>query len=98
MDEKELIPVVVKNKTYVFIWLSLLALTATTVAIARLHLTDYAVVASIAIATAKAGLVVTFFMHLRHEPWILKIMLFIALAALTLIVMLTFSDVWYRYR
>jgi cytochrome c oxidase subunit 4 len=80
------------------VWVCLVILTATTVAVAKLHLTHYAVVASIAIATAKAGLVVTFFMHLRHEPWIIKIMLFIALCALTLVILLTFSDTWYRYR
>ena len=85
-------------KAYIVVWLCLLALTATTVAVAKLHLTDYAVLASIFIATAKAALVVTFFMHLRHEPWILKIMLFVALLALTLIVLLTFSDVWIRYK
>jgi hypothetical protein len=37
-------------------------------------------------------------MHLKQEPWILKIMLFLALLALTLIVLLTFSDTWFRYR
>ena len=85
-------------KAYVFVWVCLLALTATTVAVAKLHLTNYAALASIAIATAKSGLVVAFFMHLRNEPLILKIMLSLALFALTLIVMLTFSDVWFRYR
>jgi len=97
MAEKELTFDVVRKRTYVFVWICLVILTATTVAVAKLHLTDYAVIVSIAIATAKAGLVVTFFMHLRHEPWILKIMLFVALCALTLIVMLTFSDTWFRY-
>lgn len=98
MDEQEPDVSVAKNRNYVFVWLCLLILTAITVAVARLHLTDFAVLAAICIATTKAGLVVTFFMHLRREPWILKIMLFVALAALTLIVLLTFSDVWFRYR
>jgi cytochrome c oxidase subunit 4 len=98
MAEKELTFDVVRKRTYVFVWVCLVILTATTVAVAKLRLTDYAVIASIAIATAKASLVVTFFMHLRREPWILKIMLFVALCALTLIVMLTFSDTWFRYR
>ena len=98
MDEKELALKGAGNRTYVIIWLSLLALTATTVAVAKLRLTDYAVLAAIAIATVKATLVVTFFMHLKQEPWILKIMLFLALLALTLIVLLTFSDTWFRYR
>jgi len=95
---EELTIEVVKNRTYVVVWLCLLVLTATTVAVATLHLTNYAVVAAIGIATVKAALVVTFFMHLRHEPLILKVMLFLALCALTLIVLLTFSDVWFRYR
>ena len=98
MSEKELPAEAAGNRTYVFIWVSLLVLTATTVAVSKRHLTDYAVLAAIAIATAKAGLVVTFFMGLRREPLILKVMLFLALLALTLIVLLTFSDVWFRYR
>ncbi len=98
MNEDESAAVAVRQRSYVVVWLCLLVLTATTVAVARLRLTDYAVLAAIFIATLKAGLVVNFFMHLKHEPWILKIMLFVALFALTLIVLLTFSDVWIRYR
>jgi len=98
MGEHEVAVEVVKNRTYVFVWLCLLVLTATTVTVATLHLTNYAVLAAIFIASVKASLVVSFFMHLRREPWIIKIMLFVALFALTLIVMLTFSDVWFRYR
>jgi cytochrome c oxidase subunit 4 len=96
MNERELSASVVKYRVYVFVWLSLLALTAATVAVARLHLTSYAVLVAIFIASAKSGLVLTFFMHLKEEPLILKVMLFIALFALTLIVLLTFTDVWYR--
>ena len=98
MIENEVAGFAVRKRTYVVVWLCLLAFTATTVAVARLHVTHYAVFVAILIATAKAALVVTFFMHLRGEPWILKIMLFVALCALTLIVFLTFSDVWFRYR
>jgi len=98
MNEAELIQDVSRSRVYVFVWCSLLALTATTVAVSRLHLSNYAVLIAIFIATAKSGLVLTFFMHLRDEPLILKVMLFIALFALTLIVLLTFSDVWFRYR
>ncbi len=97
MDEKELSPHVPKNRIYVLVWLGLLVLTATTVTVSRMHLT-HAVLAAIFIATAKSGLVLTFFMHLKDEPLILKVMLFVALFALTLIVLLTFSDVWFRYR
>lgn len=87
---------VTRYRTYVYVWLSLIVLTALTVSVARLRLTHYAILIAILIATTKAGIVVTFFMHLKHEPLILKLMLFIALLAFTLIALLTFSDVWYR--
>lgn len=97
MDEKAPAAGVVSNKTYIIVWLCLLALTAATVAVAKLHLTKYAIIPAIAIATAKSGLVVNFFMHLKEEPWVLKIMLFVAIIALALIILLTFADTWYRY-
>jgi len=85
------------NKTYAIVWLCLLALTTATVSVAKLHLVKYAIIPAIAIATAKAGLVVNFFMHLKEEPLVLKVMLFVAIFALTLIILLTFADTWYRY-
>ncbi len=88
---------VVGNRTYINVWLCLLALTALTVTVAKLHLTEYPIIPAIAIATTKAWLVVNFFMQLREEPWVLKIMLFIAIFALTLIILLTFADTWFRY-
>ena len=87
-----------KKGIYIFVWVCLLVLTTTTVVVARMRLSEYAVIVAIFIATVKSGLVLTFFMHLKDEPLILKVMLFIALFALTLIVLLTFSDVWFRYR
>lgn len=98
MNEKELSLQIPKSRIYIFVWVCLLVLTASTVAIARMRLTEYAVIVAIFIATLKSSLVLTFFMHLKDEPLILKVMLFIALFALTLIVLLTFSDVWFRYR
>ena len=97
MDEKTPAAGVVSTGTYVIVWLCLLALTATTVSVAKLHLMKYAIIPAVAIATAKAGLVVNFFMQLKEEPWVLKIMLFLAIFALTLIILLTFADTWYRY-
>ena len=44
----------------------------------------------------KAGLVLAFFMHLKYEGRFLKGMLTVALFALTVLIGLTFVDVWYR--
>ena len=97
MTEKAPAIKLISNKTYIIVWLCLLVLTAATVSVARLHLIKYAVMAAIVIATLKAALVVNYFMHLKEEHWVLKIMLFVALFALTLIILLTFADTWYRY-
>lgn len=85
-----------RPRTYITVWVLLLVLTAVTVTVARLQLSRFAVALAILIATMKGSLVLTYFMHLREEPWILKAMLFIALLALTLIIALTFSDILYR--
>jgi cytochrome c oxidase subunit 4 len=82
--------------TYVMAWMGLLGLTATAVAFVRLRLTDFAMLVAIAIATVKSGMVIFFFMHLKEEPWIVKVMLLIALLALALIILLTFSDILFR--
>jgi cytochrome c oxidase subunit 4 len=97
MEEEAPAVKMVSNKTYMIVWLCLLALTVTTVAVAKLHLLKYTIIPAIAIATVKAGLVVNFFMHMKEEHWVLKVMLFVALFALTLIILLTFADTWYRY-
>ncbi len=89
---------IVAYRTYLFVWIALIALLAATIAIAKGQLfAQYSVLGSLFIATAKAALVLTFFMHLKYEPPFLKLMLFLALLALTAIIGLTFTDVWYRY-
>jgi cytochrome c oxidase subunit IV len=94
--EKAIVSKEFMNRTYVLAWLCLLALTAATVTVARLYVTNYSVLAAIAIATIKSGIVVAYFMHLKGEPWIVKMMLFLALLALALIILLTFTDVLFR--
>lgn len=88
---------IVSTGTYTAVWLALLALLAATLAVAKLQLlAHYSVLGSLLIATAKAGLVLAFFMHLKYEKPFLKRLLALALAALTLIIGMTFVDVWYR--
>jgi cytochrome c oxidase subunit 4 len=84
-------------RQYTYVWVALLVLLGMTIAIARLELlANYSVLGSLIIATVKAGLVLTYFMHLRHEGWVVKGMLLLAIGALTLIIALTFVDTWYR--
>jgi cytochrome c oxidase subunit 4 len=83
-------------RTYVYVWVALLLLLAATIYVARVNFTSFSVVINLCIATLKAGLVLAFFMHLRYEGRFLKGMLLLTLTALTCIIALTFSDVWYR--
>ncbi len=89
-------PHLVGTPVYVGIWAALLLLLAATIAVAKLHVTSFSVVINLLIASAKALLVLLFFMHLRYESKFLKVMLGVAVGALTLIIVLTFSDVWFR--
>ena len=87
----------VSARIYTVVWLMLLVLLAATIAIAKLNLlARFSVLGSLAIASVKAGLILTFFMHLVYEGRFLKIMLALTVAALTLLIGLTFVDVWYR--
>src|SRR5512143_1081738 len=91
-DETALAP----TRTYVGVWAALLALLGLTIVVAKAGLAPFGAAANLLIATIKAGLVLTVFMHLRSEGRFLKIMLGVALGALTAIIMLTFSDVLFR--
>jgi cytochrome c oxidase subunit 4 len=82
---------------YTHVWAALLVLLGMTIAIARLELlATYSILGSLIIATVKAGLVLIYFMHLRHEGRVVKGMLLLAVVALFIIIALTFVDVWYR--
>jgi cytochrome c oxidase subunit 4 len=83
--------------TYTAVWLALLILLAATIAVSELQLlARFSVLGSLVIASIKAGLVLAFFMHLKYEGRFLKGILTITLSALTLLIGLTFVDVWYR--
>lgn len=78
------------------VWAALVVLLALTIAVAKVHFTRFSVVINLLIATGKASLVLVFFMHLRSESRFVKIMLGVTVIALTAIIILTFSDVWFR--
>lgn len=79
------------------VWITLLVLTGITVAVTRVELGMWKVWAALGIASVKSGLVIAFFMHMKYEPFLLKLLLFIAWATLATFIGLTFSDIYYRY-
>lgn len=93
MEQKQHI---VPYKTFISVWALLILLTAATVVIAELHMGGASVIIPLIIASAKAGLVLWFFMHLKYESRLFKLMLLMPIATLTVILGLTFLDIWYR--
>ncbi len=87
---------IVGYRTYISVWIALLILLAATITVAKMSLTKYSVVMNLLIASLKAFLVLIFFMHLKYEGRFLKGMLLLTISALTLVIVLTFSDVWFR--
>ena len=87
---------IIVPRTFITVWLALLALTAITVTVAGLHLGAFSTLAAIVIASVKAGLVLWFFMHLKYERLFFKVLLLVPTVTLAVIIGLTFVDVWYR--
>ena len=87
---------IVSNGKLTAVWLGLLALTALTVWVARHNVGIGHVWGSLAIAIAKGGLVIAFFMHMKYEGGLLRWLLFFALSVLAIFIGLTFFDVLYR--
>ncbi len=95
-EEREQELHIVSYSTYAYVWIALLVLLAATIAAAQIEFTKYGVVINLLIASIKAVLVVTFFMHMKYEGRFLRGLLIMALCTLAAIIALTFSDVWYR--
>lgn len=78
------------------VWAGLLLLTATTIAVSRIDLGFYNVVAALAVASLKALLVIFFFMHLKYESSLLRWLVFLAFVILAICIGFTFFDIAYR--
>jgi cytochrome c oxidase subunit 4 len=87
---------IVAPKTFVFIWVALLILTGVTIKAAEMRMGEWSMLANLLIASTKAILVLWFFMHLKYEKKIFKILFFVPVATITVIIGLTFFDIWYR--
>ena len=58
---------VVSRKTYIVVWVALMALMVLTAGLSRIDLGEWSTVVAMAIAVIKALLVILFFMHVRYE-------------------------------
>jgi cytochrome c oxidase subunit 4 len=88
--------IVVSTKTFVLIWLALLVLTGVTIKAAQMRMGEWSILANLLIASTKASLVLWFFMHLKYEKMFFKLLFFVPIVTITIIIGLTFFDIWYR--
>ena len=77
---------------YILVWMALLILTGLTVAVAGIDIGGLTVATALIIASVKAYLVLTIFMHLRSESITFKLFLVVAAFFLVISFILLFSD------
>ena len=81
----------------ILVWLGLLSLTSITVAVAGINLGSLALTVALIIAFVKSMFVVNFFMHVKFDNKIVKILIGICMAIFIVILLLTFFDLTFRY-
>ncbi len=86
----------IRYGVYILVWLSLLIFTGLTVGIAGINIRGLAVTIALTIATVKTILVISYFMNLKFEDRMFKVMLLFAIVTLAVILFLTYSDTLFR--
>ncbi|HSB35107.1 MAG TPA: cytochrome C oxidase subunit IV family protein [Nitrospirota bacterium] len=86
----------VPDRVFVTVWIALLILTGVTIKAAQMHMGEWSMLANLLIASTKASLVLWFFMHLKYEKKLFKVLLLVPIVTITVIIGLTFFDIWYR--
>jgi len=74
----------------------LLVLTTFTILIPWLDLTGFTALIALILASTKAGIVMTYFMHLKFESIIIRIFVIMVLLIYASVILLTFSDYIFR--
>jgi len=75
---------------------ALLTLTFITIAVTGIHLGALTVAGALLIACVKGYVVLTYFMHLKHESLLLKILVAMVFVLFAIIVLITFIDYAFR--
>jgi cytochrome c oxidase subunit 4 len=78
------------------VWAALVILTMISVYASGLPFGRVGILIAILITPLKAWLVLYYFMHLKYEPDIFKIVFIITVVTITIFLGLTFTDVYYR--
>lgn len=91
-EKEQLHEHVVPYKTYWIVWLALLGLTALTVYASYIDFGDLKTVVAVAIATAKATLVLLFFMHLLYDAPVFRWLFLVTIVMYVIFIAGTYAD------
>ena len=76
--------------------LALLILTTTSVLAVKFHFGAFTVAIALIIASIKAGIVLTYFMHLKFENLLLRLMVSGVFLLFAVVILITFIDYYFR--
>ena len=76
--------------------LVLLILTTITILVIKLHLGAFTVAMALTLASVKTAIVLTYFMHLKFENLILRLMVGGVFLLFAIIIVITFIDYYFR--
>jgi len=75
---------------------TLLILTTTSILAINFHFGAFTVAVALIIASVKAGIVLTYFMHLKFESLLLRIMVTGVFLLFAIVIVITFIDYYFR--
>jgi cytochrome c oxidase subunit 4 len=87
---------IVPVRVYLWVFLILIGLTATTVMVSRIELGEFNFIAAMTIAVIKGVLVILFFMHVRHSGSLTKLFVGAGFFWMAILIVFILSD--YRSR
>jgi cytochrome c oxidase subunit 4 len=87
---------IVSYARYIMIWIGLVMLTGTTVALSGMDLGRWIILTALTIASIKTTLVLSIFMHLKFEDKMYRYFVLIAGSTFLIFISLTFFDYAFR--
>ena len=87
---------ITEYRVYAWVLLVLLVLTTITITVTWIDLSALTVLVALLIATVKVGIVLTWFMHLKFENSLCRVLVIMVLSIFVLVIALLFFDYLFR--
>jgi cytochrome c oxidase subunit IV len=83
---------ITEYRVYGWVLLALLVLTTITITVTWIDLAAWSVLIALLIASIKVGIVLTYFMHLKFESSLYRVLVIMVLVIFAMVILLTFFD------